>query len=102
MSKKKNTHIDGHSVFEVQCPDCKKNSKTNSSRPIPDDGHLVSSAMVVLALVAYVTDKDGTQKCIPVTLNPFRNSHFGIKPLNYKVCFIANYLGYIFVSKLSS
>ena len=90
-----------------------KNSKTNSSRPVrpdddickscktknkkkkdknddnnakkeeekePKDGHLVSSCLVVLAVLAYV---DG--KCIPITINQFRNSHLGIKALRYKV-----------------
>ena len=82
------------------------NSKTNSSKPVPpeepedictcaagkkkkkkknpeepDDGHLVSSCLVVLAIVGYLPD--GT--CIPVFVNPFRNSYLGIKPLKYKV-----------------
>ena len=41
--------------------------------------------MVVLALVGYVTDEDGSEKCIPVFVNPYRNSYYGIKPLCYKV-----------------
>ena len=42
--------------------------------------------MVVLGLFGYVTDENGKEKCIPVTVNHWRNSHFGIKPLKYKVC----------------
>ena len=57
----------------------KKKKKKNPDEA--DDGHLVSSCLVVLAIVGYLPD--GT--CIPVFVNPFRNSYLGIKPLKYKV-----------------
>ena len=43
-----------------------------------DGGHLIATVAVILCLVAKV---DG--KTIPIEINQFRNSHLGIKPLNY-------------------
>ena len=57
----------------------KKKDKNDDEEDEPKDGHLVSSCLVVLAVVGYV---DG--KCIPIAINPFRNSHLGIKPLRNK------------------
>ena len=48
-----------------------------------DPGHLISTSMVPLFLIAKVNGK-----IIPIDINQFRNSHLGIKPLNYTVCTI--------------
>ena len=82
--KKKHTQIDGHDVFELVTTSC-KNCKTTSSVPKPDDSHLIASCLVVLALVGQITDENGKENCIPVTVNPFRNSNLGIKNLGLKV-----------------
>ena len=62
------------------CKAGKQKKKKKKDDEEPKDGHLVSSCLVVLALVGYVNGK-----CIPVAINPFRNSHLGIKALRYKV-----------------
>ena len=59
-----------------------KKKKKDKNDDEPKDGHLVSSCLVVLAVLAYV---DG--KCIPIAINQFRNSHLGIKALRYKVIY---------------
>ena len=68
------------------CEAGKKGKKKRKKKDpnIPSDGHLVSSCLVVLALVGYVNGK-----CIPININQFRNSHLGIKPLKYKVSILS-------------
>ena len=68
---------------EVKCT-CdagKKKKKKKKDTEVPDDGHLVSCCLVVLGLFGYLPNG----KCIPVTINQFRNSHLGIIPLSYQV-----------------
>ena len=67
--------------LKCTCDAGKKKKKKKKDTEVPDDGHLVSCCLVVLGLFGYLPNG----KCIPVTINQFRNSHLGVIPLSYQV-----------------
>ena len=67
--------------LKCTCDAGKKKKKKKKDTEEPDDRHLVSCCLVVLGLFGYLPNG----KCIPVTINQFRNSHLGIIPLSYQV-----------------
>ena len=72
-------------MFELVTSTC-KNCKTSSSVPKPEDTHIIATCLVVLALVGVIIDENGKEQCIPVTVNPHRNSYLGIVPIKFEVC----------------